>query len=629
MSPRLTLLHKVLILVAIPLMFELLFICQLAVGLQEAEAESAKQQWVYDVVSTTNTLSVSLFALLRTVSSPWGLNRAPKHVQYEQYRKLVDASLGRLDELSHSHVTFEREMAPMSAIISKVLGFLDAVEAKAERGQSVSMSELVPLITIAPILESRSQSFTSFAMRMREEVENRRQTHSRKLRNWLIAGVSFNISLALGLTVIFNRSASRRLKLVLENSRRLAAGQALLPVTEGGDEIAHVDQTFHAMALALETARAKERARTEEIMHIVQNMPVGLVMTDASGKVRHCNNTLAQTLALDQSELVDSEMTSHVAIDGAVSIEFADLLKIGPMTEIDLITNSGFRVPCHCSASALLQSQNHDTRYLLAFLDETQKRQFEKARQAFLSMVTNELRRPLYQMQKFFAGLQDDPNGDMNDQTLEHAKLGFGSVSRMLRMVNDLLDFESAGDKALVLTRRNVDINELIQKSIAETTELARAQRIGLVHEGDPATVFVDADRFVQVLINLISNAIKFSPPDSDVRIIVNRQPDGATEICVSDKGRGIPTDQQQLIFEKFRQVSVDDSRRAKGVGLGLPICKAMVERHGGSIRVQSADGAGSSFYILLPPRPEPNATTLELDAFESDSDVQVQELRS
>ncbi|HTQ80276.1 MAG TPA: ATP-binding protein, partial [Thermoanaerobaculia bacterium] len=127
--------------------------------------------------------------------------------------------------------------------------------------------------------------------------------------------------------------------------------------------------------------------------------------------------------------------------------------------------------------------------------------------------------------------------------------------------------------------------------------------RISIVFSPTPLRLRVDAARVVQVLINLISNAIKFSPPDREVRVWAEEGEEGWVRIFVRDQGVGILAKHQQRIFERFAHIEVPGQRDKGGTGLGLAICKAIVEHHGGRIGVESAVGVGSTFWFDLPAR--------------------------
>jgi signal transduction histidine kinase len=139
-----------------------------------------------------------------------------------------------------------------------------------------------------------------------------------------------------------------------------------------------------------------------------------------------------------------------------------------------------------------------------------------------------------------------------------------------------------------------------MEQSVETVQSLAEESQILLLVEPTSVQVFVDHDRIIQTLVNLVSNAIKFSPPETTVTLSIQDQADQIL-FEVKDQGRGIPADQLETIFGRFQQVDASDSRQKGGTGLGLAISKSIVQQHGGKLWVESIVGEGSSFYFTLP----------------------------
>ncbi len=129
---------------------------------------------------------------------------------------------------------------------------------------------------------------------------------------------------------------------------------------------------------------------------------------------------------------------------------------------------------------------------------------------------------------------------------------------------------------------------------------LAQPKKIKLENTSPDLSIYADEHRLVQVLINLISNAIKFSPQDGTISVTAQALP-GAVEVSVIDNGRGVPKEQLKSVFERFKQVEASDASARGGSGLGLTICKALIELHSGLIAVESEEGSGSRFYFQIP----------------------------
>jgi CheY-like chemotaxis protein len=144
------------------------------------------------------------------------------------------------------------------------------------------------------------------------------------------------------------------------------------------------------------------------------------------------------------------------------------------------------------------------------------------------------------------------------------------------------------------------DAAELIERAVQGVEQVGAEAHVRLIADAQPAALFADPDRVIQTLTNLISNAVKFSPQGSTVRVSSLRR-NGEVLFQVGDEGRGIPADKLETIFERFQQVDASDSREKGGTGLGLAICHTIVEHHGGRIWAESEPGAGSTFSFVLP----------------------------
>ncbi len=221
------------------------------------------------------------------------------------------------------------------------------------------------------------------------------------------------------------------------------------------------------------------------------------------------------------------------------------------------------------------------------------------ARDEFLAIVSHDLRALLGGLQLNAELLvADAPEGEGGEKMRKHAFTSQRLVTRMNRLVNDLLDLASIEAGKLALFPEPVEVARILRDTLDAFEPIAAAKRItlGADSEGLPELVQLDGDRLLQVLANLVSNAIKFTPAAGRITIRIRS---AGTEIrfAVSDTGIGIPADALEAVFERFRQVSKD----RRGLGLGLHISKCIVEAHGGKMWAESTLGAGSTFHFVLP----------------------------
>jgi len=224
----------------------------------------------------------------------------------------------------------------------------------------------------------------------------------------------------------------------------------------------------------------------------------------------------------------------------------------------------------------------------------------ERYKQELLAIVSHDLRTPLTSINASLTLLGRETMGPMPEGALKLVAVADRSVTRLINLINDLLDFEKLEAGKLELDRKNVLVEELFERVAEMLKELADKSSISIEFAPTELTITADGERLIQVLTNLVSNAIKFSPKQSTITMAAEKSQDWV-EFKVSDQGRGIPASQIAMIFERFHQVDRDDAKIGHGSGLGLSICKKFVEAHGGTIGVTSEEGKGSTFWFRIP----------------------------
>lgn len=232
--------------------------------------------------------------------------------------------------------------------------------------------------------------------------------------------------------------------------------------------------------------------------------------------------------------------------------------------------------------------------------DVTEARAVERMKDEFIAIVSHELRTPLTSIRGSLGLLGGGALGELSGRAQRLIDIALTNTDRLVRLVGDILDLERMQSGNAVLDRRAVPVEELLVVAEDVVRRLAEERALRLEVLPCPGDVWADPDRIVQVLTNLVGNAVKFSPPDSTILVTAERE-GGGVRFAVRDQGRGIPADRLASIFERFVQVDASDARDRGGTGLGLPISRSIVEQHGGRIGVESVVGEGSTFWFTLP----------------------------
>jgi PAS domain S-box-containing protein len=237
---------------------------------------------------------------------------------------------------------------------------------------------------------------------------------------------------------------------------------------------------------------------------------------------------------------------------------------------------------------------------VIVFRDVTEKHAVARMKTEFISAVSHELRTPLTAIHAALELLDDGSVGTLSISAERMVETALRGSSRLTRLVSDIIDMERLESGVFAMDPSARDLAPIVETAVAGLRVLADDAGVRMDLELRPSPAFCDADRIVQAVVNLVGNAVKFSPAGGTVRVSVG--PVGEeVHFSVSDEGRGVPADDLELVFDRFHQVSPGDAREKSGTGLGLAITKSIIERHGGQVWVESEEGHGSTFRFALP----------------------------
>jgi two-component system, OmpR family, sensor histidine kinase VicK len=241
--------------------------------------------------------------------------------------------------------------------------------------------------------------------------------------------------------------------------------------------------------------------------------------------------------------------------------------------------------------------------------DISDHKAIERMKDEFISVVSHELRTPLTSIHSALKILATGRLGSLSPEGQHMLDIADDNTDRLVRLVNNVLDLQRIESGAVRMHRQVCNAADLMVKATEAMQAMAQQHQIQLITQPIALELWVDADYIVQALTNLLSNAIKFSHPHGKVWLTAQcppthqkpQQKPQQIQFQIRDEGLGIPTQQLEQIFERFHQVDSSDSRKRGGTGLGLTICRKIIEQHGGAIWVESIVGKGSGFVFTLP----------------------------
>ncbi|HVG27120.1 MAG TPA: PAS domain S-box protein, partial [Acidobacteriaceae bacterium] len=262
----------------------------------------------------------------------------------------------------------------------------------------------------------------------------------------------------------------------------------------------------------------------------------------------------------------------------------------------------------HALALAKEEQRGRAVGVVVAFTDISERNALDRMKDEFISTVSHELRTPLTSLKAALGLVSGGALNSRPEKMRQMMEIALGNTDRLSRLVNDILDLERIGSGKAELHFSHTAVEDLFRRTTTEQKAAATRANIRFTLESNNVTVWADPDRILQTINNLVSNAIKFSPQPStipsEIRLTASYITADEALIEVTDRGRGIPSDKLQQIFDRFKQVDASDSRTMGGTGLGLAICRSIVQQHGGHIWATSTLGDGSVFHFTLPTKP-------------------------
>ncbi|MBP1909495.1 PAS domain-containing sensor histidine kinase [Methanolobus bombayensis] len=377
----------------------------------------------------------------------------------------------------------------------------------------------------------------------------------------------------------------------------------------------------------LRKAQAELVVQRESYYHLFHRAPVGYALLDENGIIRKANELLCQIIDCHKCDDMHEPLSKYILEEDRVIYmsRFKAFFKKpeGKTLEVRIKDANGNILHMEMRGRKEIREYfsfpgNHEraSMILITFNDVTERKKAEQAtlkamlaaeeanniKSRFLANMSHELRTPLTSIIGFSEALVGGEAGELNDDQKHYLTYIEEGGNHLLNLINDLLDISKTEAGKMELSLEQIKLNDIFEEIEHMIYPIASCKNINLNFVLEPDDIIFDADpgKIKQILINLISNAIKFTPEEGTVEVS-GRSLDQVIEISVEDTGIGIPYDYQKKIFEPFSQINSASNTEQKGTGLGLALVKKLVELHNGTIQLESEVSKGSKFSVTIP----------------------------
>ena len=413
----------------------------------------------------------------------------------------------------------------------------------------------------------------------------------------LAAGAAVSLSITLVIGIFIARTITRPISDMREQAQAMAEGNFSRKVNVyGDDEIGQLAIAFNHLTNQLQESQSTTESERRKLSSVLANMTDGVIATDRKGRVSLINDSALKMLRMTRELVLNRPITSVLGLE---DYTFEELSQMDESIPLDFSTEE--RPYILRVTFSVTQRETGFVNGLIAVMhDNTEQEKIDMERREFVSNVSHELRTPLTTMRSYLDALADGAWQDP-DIAPNFLNVTQNETERMIRLVNDLLKLSRMDSHEYELNVELVEFNRFFG-AIIDRFEFSKSQNVEFERRFPKEQLFVeiDTDKMTQVLDNIISNALKYSPDGGMVRFVLWTEND-EMKVSISDEGMGIPQENVGRIFDRFYRADRARSRAMGGTGLGLAIAKEMVVAHGGRIRAESEEGKGTTIILTLP----------------------------
>jgi two-component system phosphate regulon sensor histidine kinase PhoR len=432
-------------------------------------------------------------------------------------------------------------------------------------------------------------------------------------KSFLFSSLS-SLILIIPLAYFLARSLTRPISELIEKAIQFVSRTFHREVqVSSTDELGSLAKVINEMDIQFRNQMQEMSKEKDYLQTVLKGMMEGVLVVDGRGRILMVNDALRGLLSLskDVSDKMPLEIIRNAELEGAIRKAIQDGENIALELDLDKTGEKTIEVNVVSilPSNKRMDEESEGIRGAIAvFHDITRLKQLEKIRQDFVANVSHELRTPLTTIKGYAETLLEGALKE--DQAFQFVQVIKRHTDRLTKIVEDLLMLSRIETKEFQLKMEAIPLRDFIDDVFEFVKEPAEKKEISLSRNEIPSSLAVQADRdyLEQILINLLDNAIKYTPEGGRVTVSAIEKDSKEIQFSVEDDGIGIPKEDLSRIFERFYRVDKGRSKEMGGTGLGLSIVKHLVQVHGGRVWVESQPGKGSTFYFTLPGRIKPVA---------------------
>ncbi len=597
MRLHLSLTNKILLCVIVPLVLQLCILAALASMEQQAEEALKVATRSRQISDAITQISEDIFALTQRYRGLEALEKLPfnDEVGTILFNK-IKSDYVRLKKVTRDQPEIYKAVIDSEEASRRSIEFFGRMQRRLREGPISSAERRnlwSPMRSNAnEIIFSRLIAIGSEQKRLADVAPDTQTNYRQQMQTIMLGAAIFDVVLGAILALFLTREIATRVQRLNDNTYKLASGLPLHPTLGGTDEIARLDNVFHQMATELKESSRKQLA-------VVNNARDFICTIDAQGRFISANPASMSLLNIDADEILGKHFIDLVASnDVSKALNYLEELKTSTVDtplELQMRSNSGAIVETIWSAH---WSPEENSTFCVVH-DMTERRRAEKLKQEVMAMITHDLRTPLSVINNVLSFFETGMSGSFDEKGRKYVLMAKRNADRMMSLINDLLDIEKIKSGQISLEIDKVNLSRCFESCEGLCAGLAEDSEVQLQFEKTSIYVEADEKRLDRVLSNLVSNAIKFSPKGKTVCVSAEAK-ETAVLIRVLDEGPGIPIEMRESVFDRFQQVPGVNAGEKGGSGLGLTICKEIVELHGGKIWVEG-EPSNNSFVFSLP----------------------------